>query len=146
MDNKYCTQHLSKSEQLCKRKVWLCRPRTQLFLTRLTLCTNLLLTNRASRDVPYRRLHHKRSLSTQAPYGLKHVDCPVQLDSLKCYINCAKRPGTTATITGKRKRGREKFKRKPRTDPPYISFKLSDSELLYITTALLCLVTNQNWL
>ena len=55
--------------------------------------------------VPYRRLHHQGSLSTQAPYGLKHVDCPIQLDSLKGYINGAKRSGTTATIAGKKEEG-----------------------------------------
>lgn len=77
---------------------------------------NFNVVNRASRECPYRRLHHKRSLSTQAPYGLKHVDCSVQLDSLKGYINGTKRTGTTATIAGKEKR--EKITRKPRTYPP----------------------------
>ena len=88
------------------------------------------MINRASRDVPYRRLHHKRSLSTQAPHGLKHVDCPVQLDSLKGYINGAKRSGTAATIAGKKNERKRKITRNPRTDSTQKSYELSDSELL----------------
>lgn len=76
---------------------------------------NFNVVNRASRECPYRRLHHKRSLSTQAPYGLKHVDCSVQLDSLKGYINGTKRTGTTATIARKKKDGKDYEKTKNRS-------------------------------